>query len=114
VINSLLAASGTSAFLSAPVGGSLALGPGSRTIYDTWSTHYESDGVDQGNPSSFTDRGSNGIDDDTDGLVDELDEQDGVAPYRQPLRGVEVRIRCWEPTSRQVRQVTIRHTFVPH
>jgi len=25
-----------------------------------------------------------------------------------------VRIRCYEPASRQVRQVTVRHTFVPH
>jgi len=114
VTNSLLATSGTSAILSGTVGGSLALGPGSRSIYDTWSTHYESDGIDQANPSSATDQGSNGIDDDIDGQVDELDEQDGVAPYRQPLRGLEVRIRCWEPSSRQVRQVTVRHTFVPH
>lgn len=114
VTNSLLATSGTIAILSGTVGGSLALGPGSRSIYDTWSTHYESDGIDQANPSNATDQGSNGIDDDIDGQVDELDEQDGVAPYRQPLRGIEVRIRCWEPQSRQVRQVTVRHTFVPH
>ena len=114
VTNSVLAALGTSAVLSGTVGGSLALGPGSRTIYDTWSTHYESDGVDQANPSNTTDQGSNGIDDDGDGRVDELDEQDGVPPYLQALRGIEVRIRCWEPTSRQVRQVTVRHTFVPH
>ena len=24
------------------------------------------------------------------------------------------RIRCYEPSSRQIRQVTVRHTFVPH
>jgi prepilin-type N-terminal cleavage/methylation domain-containing protein len=123
VANSLLAASGTSAPFGAPVGGSLAIKTGTtgavgapqlRSIYDTWSTHYESDGIDQSNPASSDEQGSNGIDDDGDGQVDELDEQDGVAPYRQPLRGIEVRIRCWEPSSRQVRQVTVRHTCVPH
>jgi len=30
-----------------------------------------------------------------------------------PLRGIEVRIRCYEPTSRQVRQMTVRHSFIP-
>jgi hypothetical protein len=30
------------------------------------------------------------------------------------IEGLEVRIRCDEASSRQVRQVTVRHTFVPH
>lgn len=34
------------------------------------------------------------------------------SPYDFPLRGIEVRIRCYEPTSKQVRQVTIRHSFL--
>jgi len=112
--NTLLAASGTSAFFAGPVAGSLAAGGGSRFIYDTWSTHYESDGIDQDNPPDAVDEGSNGIDDDSDGLVDEIDEQESAPPYPRPLRGIEVRIRCYEPSSRQVRQVTVRHTFVPH
>lgn len=33
-------------------------------------------------------------------------------PYPVPLRGIEVRIRCYEPTSKQIRQITVRHTFV--
>ena len=113
-LNTLLAASGTSAYFAGPVGGSLALGTGTRFIYDTWSTHYESDGVDQDDPADGIDEGSNGIDDDDDGRIDEPDEQESQPPYPRPLRGIEVRIRCWEPTSRQVRQVTVRHTFVPH
>ena len=36
----------------------------------------------------------------------------GTPPAEPPLRGVQVTIRCVEPASRQVRQVTIVHTFV--
>lgn len=38
--------------------------------------------------------------------------QDGVAPTAgAPLLGVEVRIRCVDPSSKQVRQITVVHTF---
>ena len=80
-------------------------------IYDTWSTHYEANGLDE--DSAFgTDQLTNGQDDDGNGIVD--DEQETSPPYPYPLRGIEVRIRVYEPSSRQVRQVTVRHTFVPH
>jgi hypothetical protein len=49
-----------------------------------------------------------------DGVFEDLGEAETLPPYPVPLRGVEIRIRCYEPSSRQVRQVTIRHTFVPH
>jgi prepilin-type N-terminal cleavage/methylation domain-containing protein len=81
--------------------------------YDTWSTHYEADGVDQ-DDDGLNDQGTNGFDDDADGLIDEADEAETSAPYPVALRGIEVRIRCYEPSSRQIRQVTVRHTFVPH
>lgn len=104
---------------------------GSRTdrrTYDTWSLHYEADGRDQGNangiPANTIDEGTNGLDDDADGDHDEPaydangdgvfedpGETETLPPYPVPLRGIEVRIRCYEPTSRQVRQVTIRHSF---
>jgi hypothetical protein len=32
-------------------------------------------------------------------------------PYPVALRGMEVRIRCYEPHSKQVRQITLRHSF---
>ena len=57
---------------------------------------------------------ANGIDDNNNGFVDEVAEQETSPPYPFPLRGLEIRIRCYEPASRQVRQVTVRHTFVPH
>ncbi|MFM7075394.1 MAG: type II secretion system protein J [Planctomycetaceae bacterium] len=100
-----------------------------RRVWDSWSTHYESNGLDDDGDGKV-DEGSNGIDDDGDGKVDESPydadgdglytgaaDDDGeletLAPYRFPLRGIEIRIRCYEPSSRQVRQVTVRHSFVP-
>jgi prepilin-type N-terminal cleavage/methylation domain-containing protein len=105
-----------------------------RTAYDTWSTHYEANGRDEdalavaGIGDTYgIDQGTNGLDDDGDGYADEPPydfngngtytdpgELETAPPYPWPLRGIEVRIRCYEPSSRQVRQVTVRHTFVPH
>jgi len=84
-----------------------------RRTYDTWSTHYESNGIDE-DGDGIIDEGSDGLDNNNDGQVDETAEQETSAPYPYPLRGVEVRIRCYEPASRQVRQITVRHTFLPH
>lgn len=103
-----------------------AAGP---SVWDTWSTHYESNGFDD-DADGTIDEGSNGLDDDSDGKVDESPydvdgdglftspgddpgELETLPPYRFPLRGIEIRLRCYEPSSRQVRQVTIRHSFVP-
>jgi type II secretory pathway component PulJ len=81
--------------------------------YCTWSTHYEANGIDDDNAGGV-DQGTDGLDSNGNSLVDEGDEQETSPPYPYPLRGIEVRIRCYEPSSRQVRQVTVRHTFVPH
>ncbi len=103
-----------------------AAGP---AIWDTWSTHYESNGFDDDN-DGVADEGADGLDNDSDGKVDESPydvdgdglftgagddpgELETLPPYRFPLRGIEIRLRCYEPSSRQVRQVTIRHSFVP-
>lgn len=85
-----------------------------RPTYDTFSTHYEANGLDEDGDSNY-DEGSNGLDDG--GIANVADdplEAETSAPYPYPLRGIEIRIRCYEPSSRQVRQVTVRHTFVPH
>ena len=94
-------------------------------IYDTWSTHYESNGIndDVVLGDTLTDQGANGLDDATvddnrnpvaaNGLVDDRAELETLPPYPAALRGIEIRIRCYEPSSRQVRQVTVRHSFVP-
>ncbi len=99
--------------------------------WDTWSTHHESNGFDD-DQDGVIDEGADGLDNDSDGKVDESPydadgdglynnlgagddpgELETLPPYRFPLRGIEVRLRCYEPSSRQVRQVTIRHSFVP-
>jgi prepilin-type N-terminal cleavage/methylation domain-containing protein len=107
--------------------GLVATQPFIPRTWDTWSSHYESDGIDQ-DGDGVRDQASNGLDDNTDGIVDngywdadadgeftfpsETGELETAPPYPFPLRGIEVRIRCYEPSSRQVRQMTIRHTFV--
>ncbi len=88
--------------------------PYTTTIYtyDTWSSHYEADGVNQsshGNP----DWASNGLDDDADGIVDNSTELDTQAPYASQLRGIKVMIRAYEPGSQAVREVTVVQDFLP-
>ena len=82
-------------------------------VYDTWSTHYEHDGVDQ-NGDGIIDGGTNGFDDaPQNGLVDDANEADTSPPYPVPLRGIQVKIRVFEPDSRQIREVTIIQDFLP-
>lgn len=57
--------------------------------YDTWSQHYVAGGAGLNDPAAYT----------------------RAPPYPVPLEGVEVRIRCYDPTSKQVRQVSVRHSF---
>lgn len=68
--------------------------------YDTWSRHYEFNGIDEDGDGKADE-----------GLEDAIDNETSP-PYPVPLRGLEIRLRCYEPSSRQVRQVTIRHSFV--
>jgi hypothetical protein len=93
----------------APGAGTLA----GQTVYDTWSTHYEANGRDE-DADGTVDEFNDGRDNNSDGAIDDSGERETSPPYPVPLRGVEIRIRCYEPSSRQVRQVTVRHTFVPH
>jgi prepilin-type N-terminal cleavage/methylation domain-containing protein len=88
-------------------GGVLAGPPSQKSqlslpTYDTWSTHYESNGIDddrQGGP----DQGADGI--------DNPQTYETSPPYPVRLDGIEVRIRCYDPTAKQVRQITVRHGF---
>jgi prepilin-type N-terminal cleavage/methylation domain-containing protein len=113
----LIASDGSPRFAGFGNSRSRLVGSGTtRRTYDTWSTFYENNGIDDDDGGTGTiDEGSDGLDNDPpDGLVDDITEQETFPPYAVPLRGIEVRIRCYEPSSRQVRQVTVRHTFVPH
>jgi hypothetical protein len=86
-------------------------------IYDTWSLHYENDGIDQ-NPSDTpmgADLGTNGLDDGTtpNGIVDDVTEFDTLPPYAAPLRGIRVKIRVYEPSSQVVREAVVIQSFLP-
>lgn len=81
------------------------------STYDTWSLHYEFNGRDDDGDGTVDD-GSDGLDNNGNGVPDDPAEYETSPPYPVPLRGIEVRIRCYDPTSRQVRQVTVRHSFV--
>jgi prepilin-type N-terminal cleavage/methylation domain-containing protein len=91
-------------------------------VYDTWSTHYEFDGMDN-DGDGVIDEFHNGADDNGNGLIDEPNaynngadqsgEQDAPPPYRSPLRGIKITIRVMEQESKQVREVTVVQEFVP-
>jgi hypothetical protein len=95
-------------------------------VYDTWSLHYENDGVDaNGNgvaePNEYGDQDRDGIfDEGTDGFdndgvngVDDPGERETAPPYPYPLRGIQVKIRVFEPDSRSIREVTVVEDFRP-
>ena len=70
-------------------------------VYDTWSTSY------------YGPIWNNGIDDDNSGIVDDDSEKLNPPPYPIPLRGIQVKIRVFEPDSRQIREVTVVQDFLP-
>jgi Tfp pilus assembly protein PilE len=81
--------------------------------FDPWSYHYEHDGIQQPRGGNNPDAGTNGFDDDGNGIVDDIGERETSPPYPVPLRGIKIRIRCYEPDSRQVHEISIIHSFVP-
>lgn len=87
-------------------------------FYDTWSLHYEFDGIDQ-DRNGIVDQANNGVDDNsnpndpTNAGVDDASERETSPPYPVALRGIQIRVRTYEPDSRQVRQVTINGDFLP-
>lgn len=86
-------------------------------VYDTWTNHYESNGIndDGSTPAwrSTIDTGNNSLDDDGANGVDDPDEREAPPPYNVPLRGIQIKLRVFEPDSRQIREVTIVQQFLP-
>lgn len=80
-------------------------------VYDTWSLHYENDGIKQ--MGAAADQLGNGLDDNGDNVVDDLGEADTLPPYAGQLRGVRITVRIYEPSSRQTRQITVIQDFLP-
>jgi prepilin-type N-terminal cleavage/methylation domain-containing protein len=109
------------------------------TVYDTWSFHYENNGVNEDNdevePNTGwqiddgdnvgvpqVDEGTNGLDDFSlyggataeIGLgPDDVGERETTPPYDKPLRGAQVLIRTYELDSRAIRQVRVNQHFLP-
>src|SRR5262249_47890834 len=67
------------------------------STFDTWSYHYEHDGLDQDKSLGDT----SGPDQGTTGFQDNAGNYETSPPYPVPLRGIKVIIRCYEPDSRQ-------------
>lgn len=80
--------------------------------YDTWSTHFEADGFDN-DASGKVDQGIDGVDDGgIVGLPDDAAEDEVPPPYGRRVPAIEIRIRCFDPNSRQIRQTTVRQQLV--
>ncbi|MEN6450962.1 MAG: prepilin-type N-terminal cleavage/methylation domain-containing protein [Thermoguttaceae bacterium] len=79
--------------------------------YDTWSTHYETVGT--GLMGDLPGRALNGLDDTGGGVVDSDADKLTSPPYPCPLRSVQVKIRTFEPDSKQIRETTIVQDFLP-
>ena len=92
---------------------------GPPCIYDTYNFAYENEGIYQFDASGKIQvktpggQSTNGLDDDGSGIVDDASELLTQPPYPVPLRGIQITIRCYEPNSHQIRQVTIEHDFLP-
>ncbi len=109
-------------------------------VYDTWNFAYENDGMNQdqdeilpnGNYAKIqnnTPQGRPMVDEGTDGFdsfgeyqdatgvtrlgPDDHGERETSPPYPVPLRAVQIKLRVYEPDSRQMREVTVRQHFVP-
>ncbi|MEX2174464.1 MAG: prepilin-type N-terminal cleavage/methylation domain-containing protein [Pirellulaceae bacterium] len=89
--------------------------------YDTWALSYERDGLNQDFPADGVanintapfDEGTDGLDNDGASGVDDPGERETSPPYPDPLRGIQIRIRMYEPGTRQVRQATVATDFMP-
>lgn len=90
-------------------------------VYDTGSSHYERDGIDQGDPNGTArlpardgrqDEGSDGLDTDSQNGIDDAGELEAPPPYAEELKAIQVKIRVFEPDSRQVREVTVVQELV--
>ncbi len=83
--------------------------------WDSWAQSYERDGDNQ-DGDMLTDEGTDGFDGDgnnnTVNGVDDPGERETTPPYPVALRGIQVKLRVYEPTTRQVRQATIGWDFI--
>jgi len=87
---------------------------GHPSVYDTGSFHYENDNIDQGGFSTVPDEFTNDLDDDNINGTDDVGEREAPPPYDAPLRGIQVKLRIYEPDARLIREATVTRNFVPN
>jgi type II secretory pathway pseudopilin PulG len=77
-----------------------------NAVYDTGTSQY--------NRNEANDSGSNGVVDPggVAGVADDPGEGDSIAPFNTPVRGIKFSMRVIEPNTKQVRQLTVKKSFV--
>jgi hypothetical protein len=88
-----------------------AAGTNGFATFDTWSLGYEY--YTPGAATSTYNYAGNGFDNDGANGVNDANERISSPPYPVPLRGVQIKIRVYEPSTRQVREITVAETFLP-
>jgi hypothetical protein len=81
------------------------------TWFDSGSAGYEY--YCKGMAATAYNQSNNGFDNDGNGIVNDPGERVTTSPYPVPLRGVQIKIRVYEPSTRQVREITVSETFLP-
>ncbi|MGL6226888.1 MAG: PulJ/GspJ family protein [Thermoguttaceae bacterium] len=74
-------------------------------VYDTWTDFYE---IGRPGMNQIDDPGRSGP---PDGIIDNITEWECPPPYSEPLRGIKVSIRVFDPDSKTVREMTLIHSF---
>lgn len=118
-------------YYRASAGSAHAPGPYQTALgftWDSWTVAYERDGVNQdaavevAGLNLLIDEGTDGEDNPytTNAMgvpqyengIDDAYERETVPPYAHPLRGIQIRIRLYEPGTRQLRQATVESDFI--
>ncbi len=111
-----------------------------QPTYDTWTTAFDTNGTSQSAYSTISgtaadlgrvdvnglvrkngwatsdtappvDRGTDGLDNNGTGGIDEMAERDTMPPFPVKLRGIKVSVRIEDLTSRQVKQMSVATEF---
>jgi len=82
-------------------------------VYDTWSEEYEREGYQWPDQTGtlISTQGRDQTDNDGNGVIDDIGEWTTPPPYNVPLRGVKITIRAFDPLSKNVREMTVVHSF---
>jgi type II secretory pathway pseudopilin PulG len=77
--------------------------PLAPSVYDTYSTHYETDGIDQDDDGQTDEYAT--------GFVRTNNQPETSAPYPYPIRAIQVMIRVFDPDTQQVRETVVEQHF---